>query len=310
MGTFSDVNNTMSGNGRGDEAMFKLTELLINTAGWSLVDESDGSGGAITSAGPGANGYGNQDAYRVLAKPLTGVGAIANATEVGFQRGANDQSWKCRCFPTAGSSGGTNTLMPTSADQFHFANQLNTDTFQTVFGNLTSRYHVIVLDSAEGHGFNIILHNNGAASITSNGMVGMDPCEQAHPDDTHPWVFFANNIEPEGVALTGIGTHGIAFSHQPQATIQAFNFFELSDTSNTNQFPQGASQFTPSGDDPAMQAYYGRRGDVYKGRSTLWYWQGPIRSLGFMFTDAGQTNAYVAVGNMIARWNDTNTLIL
>ncbi len=306
----ADVNNSMSSGGNGPEIVFDLTETLI-VAGYIVTAESDGSGGAITHSGSGANGYANNNAYRVLSKPTTGAAPFNAALEVGFQRGTSNDSWKMRMFPTAGSSGGTNTLMPTSGDQVHYGDQSNTDTFEFVFETTPiSRYHIIVLDSAEGHGFNVMQANNGLTTFSINGTFFMDPVQQGHPDNTCPWVFMADNKSPtaQGEMATD-GVWGMAFVEEPQADFRAVNFFALEQSGDQSAFPDGLAQHIPSGDDPAMQCMYADRLGQYKGLSTFFYWPGVNRGMGHEYTDAGQVKAYIRFGILAMRWDEATTMI-
>lgn len=305
-----DVNKTMSGAGRGDEVVFDLVTACV-AAGWTLTDSNDGSDFAVTSAGSGGGGLGNSNAWMLMTKPLTGVGPIDNPTQIGFQRGASNQSWKMKIYPTGGATGGTDTTLPTSGDSFFCQNQINSDTFTDVFFGGVSRYHIRVLAADEGHGFDVAMHNDGLTTFSSNGMLGMDPVTQHHPDDTHPWVFYANNVSPVTNTLFSQGAHGVALSEQPQITVDTFNFLEHVDTSNVGAWPGGLAQSEPSGDDPALQCIYAKRGSKHKGLSTFFYNQGPPRSTGIMYTDGAQANAYVALGSLYAtRWTDNGTLIL
>lgn len=305
----SDVNNTTSGNGRGDEILFAWLNTAI-AAGWTFTDSNDGAGNAVTGPGVGAGGLGNANAWILATKPLTGIAPYDNPTQIGFQNQGDDKRWKMKIFPIGDATGGTNTTLPTGTDTFFCQNNTNTDTFSELFATNLIRYHIIFVDSAEGHGFNIMCANNGAATFSTNGMVGMDPVEQPHPDDTHPWVFFGNNVSPilNALDLDAPG-HGIGFAHQPQTSVVNFSFTSAKDLANVRHFPNGVTQSTPSGDDPALQQMYTKRNGDYKGMSTFFYAQGPSRGMGFEYTDGAQVKAFIAFGVYAQRWNEVDSMI-
>lgn len=305
----SDVNNSMSTSLDGNEVMFDLTEKLINSAGWPLIAESDGSGNAITHSGSGVNGYDNANAYRVVAKPTTGLAPYNSAVEIGFQRGGSSAFWKCRLFPTAGSSGGTDTLMPTTVDQEHYQKQINSDVFQQIFGGFQpARYHVIVVDSAEGHGFNVLMAKDGTTEFSTEGVLFMDPLIQPHPDNTFPWVMMANVVSPDGTTPFLDRNWGMTFNDSPQANFDSLCMQRSTDVGSPS-FPDGVTQDTPSGDDPALEAVYARVGGNAKGKSTMFLWPGVPRGMGTEYTDGSQAKAYIRFGILAQRWNEVDSMI-
>lgn len=89
----------------GAQCMFTFTEYLVNTIGWTITAQSDGSGNPITGGGSGAGGYANTSAYRELQDP----GGIRR---VSWQRGADNTLWRAKVMEVGGSSGGTATTTP------------------------------------------------------------------------------------------------------------------------------------------------------------------------------------------------------
>jgi hypothetical protein len=110
MAKIASVNVDCAANG-GAEAIWNLIDLLVNGGGgWSIVAQSDASGGNITHAGTGAGGLNNPSAYVVIQEPAGG-----QDRRYFFQRSssANDYQWWIRYMRSnVAIAGGTNTVMP------------------------------------------------------------------------------------------------------------------------------------------------------------------------------------------------------
>ena len=99
----------------GASAVFRLKELL-KQAGWTVLMSSDGttynaSGDQITSAGSGAGGMDNQDAWFRIEDP-------ASLREYVFQRGIAHYYWLWHYSASDGFTGGSPdaTTIPTASD--------------------------------------------------------------------------------------------------------------------------------------------------------------------------------------------------
>jgi hypothetical protein len=160
MAKVASVNIDCAANG-GAEAIWNLINLLVNGGGgWSIVAQSDASGGNITHAGTGAGGLNNPNAYVVIQEPAGGQGR-----RYFFQRssGANDYAWWIRYmrsnvvlgggdsitmpFPTPNTTGTIENLIGTGA--------AGATLFDTAGGAGTRNYytHAVAMTTASNNGF-------------------------------------------------------------------------------------------------------------------------------------------------------------
>jgi len=132
----------------GASTIFILKRLLKNE-GWTVLASGDGisayssSSDIITSAGSGANGMDNSNAWFRIEDPLS-------AREYVFQRGtAGHYSWKWIYSASDGFTGGSPDYqtLPTATDQQGLAK--NSTAFQTMFPTSGSwRIHMAAEDAA------------------------------------------------------------------------------------------------------------------------------------------------------------------
>jgi hypothetical protein len=99
----------------GAEALWSLINLLVGSAGYSKIKDSDGSamsssGTQVTSGSAGANGLGNDSAWVLLRSP-------DSALYISIQHSANaaNRNWRFKCS-TATPTGGSATQVPTATD--------------------------------------------------------------------------------------------------------------------------------------------------------------------------------------------------
>jgi len=173
------------------EAMYAFTEYMINTIGWTLTAESDGSGASITTGVAGAGGYGNTSAYREIEDP-------AGRRRFSFQRGT-EQNWRFKCIEKDGSSGSTATQVPGGTPELVFSGG-GTDaspTYQEVFEAYGTRFHAVA-DTAPIAGTDVYPfwfghHLIGNTFVHHAVIVDGLLAGTYHPSDESPMVIYSRN---------------------------------------------------------------------------------------------------------------------
>jgi len=197
----------------GAEAMYEITQYLIDTVGWTLISENDGLGGAITGFNTGANGYDNSLASRFLADPGGG-------TAVSFQRNsANNTQWRVIV-----SRGGSTLVAATTTQAAYYSNatlswnQIGggvpaSPTFENTFPAGAFMLHCAGDNADMGGGvypFWWFGHASGTANVQWSFI--LDGFDQRHPTDTQPIMVYSRYSNDFNAARTGFSPYGLTWT--------------------------------------------------------------------------------------------------
>lgn len=198
------------------ESIFEIKSFLTGEPGWTVVSSGDGisnydatGGSAITSAGVGAKGLNNNNAWFIIKSP-SGI----SDKYLCFQRKSGDGSgWVIRYSKTGFTVGtATHSVAPTAA--LNPSNSvLNESTlFDGTLFNVSAGSYVLngAADDVNDHGFYFFCHVSGKLTSGACTMLIHDPISFSSlaVGDEDPRVFYVNG---NTLANINSSTDGILF---------------------------------------------------------------------------------------------------
>jgi len=283
--------------------IYTLKETM-KTAGYTVQGSGDGLaahsavGDIITSAGSGANGLNNPNAWFVIRQGSGGSGEFAGTREWLFQRDSaspgNAYTWKCQYSSpntTFDQSTGTATVSPTGVDPSLVQNFNDGAGFTAILPTSTTyTFQIRVGDSAENFHWYCISYPNGGGAVSSR-IAFVPMCDDSISlSDEDPFILTASNVDLTATNLINSAASDIfgwqGLSAIPNAVEQyaQLSAFVLQNANGETVFPDSSGPNPENNQSDGLSIYWGRRSNLsehgFKGASDKVKWTGTSRSTG------------------------------
>lgn len=298
--------------------LYDLKETM-KTAGYTVRGSGDGLsassavGDIITSAGSGANGMNNTNAWFTIRQPATGAAPYSGTREWTFQRSTQPYSWFCQYSgpdATFDQTTGNATTRPSGTSPGQVQSFNNTAGAATILPtNTTFVYQIMVGDASENfHWYVACYPLGGGASVGRIIFLPMAASSIA-TGEIEPYVMVAKNdaFTRANICLDTntfqgwLGKNGIV---NAWTSISAF-FTENSAAQVT--LPNQIGSNPNNGQDDAIPIALGRRSALsnsgYKGISTKMKWPTVYRENAAAY----QSLTRIRFDDVVLEWDGATT---
>ena len=299
--------------------LYDLKEAM-KTAGYTVRGSGDGLaahsavGDIITSAGSGANGLNNNNAWFTVRQPATGSAPYSGTREWTFQRSTLPYSWFCEYSgpdATFDQTTGNATTRPTGTSPGQVQSFNNSGGANSILPtNTLFTYQIRVGDAAENFHWYAVAYPLGGGSCVGRIMFLPMASDSLATGEIEPYVMVAENdafttanfCRDDTTDFVGwLGKGGVV------NTWTSVSAFFIVDNIGQAIMPDLMGANPNNGQDDAIPILWGRRGALansgYKGISTKMKWPSTDRETGAVY----ESLTRFRIDDVVLEWDGATT---